>query len=135
MWQIRAITQPSAIIAMEPKPNSSAPINAPIRTSQPLFRPPSTRKMTRSRKLFSINTRCTSVKPNSQGLPACLIEERGDAPVPPSCPEIWIISALALATPAAIVPIPISATNFTETWAVGLIWCKSKINWARSSME
>jgi hypothetical protein len=29
------------------------------------------------------------------------MEEMGEAPVPPSWPEIWIMSALALATPAA----------------------------------
>ena len=84
MWQTRAMIQPSAIMAMEPKPNSSPPINAPITTSQPLLSPPSTRKITRSRKLFSIKTRCTSLKPSSQGEPACLIELSGDAPVPPS---------------------------------------------------
>ena len=49
----------------------------------------------------------------------------GLAPVPPECPEIKIISALALATPAAIVPIPEDATNFTPTLAVGLICFKS----------
>ena len=32
-------------------------------------------------------------------MPACLIEARGDAPVPPSWPLIWMASAPALATP------------------------------------
>jgi hypothetical protein len=37
VWQTRAIMQPSAIMAMEPKPNSSAPIRAPMTTSQPVL--------------------------------------------------------------------------------------------------
>ena len=45
--------------------------------------------------------------------------------MPPECPEIKIISALALATPAAIVPIPVDATNLTPTLAPGLICFKS----------
>ena len=49
----------------------------------------------------------------------------GLAPVPPECPEIKIISAFALATPAAIVPIPVDATNLTPTLAPGLICFKS----------
>ena len=49
-----------------------------------------------------------------------LIETRGEAPVPPSDPEIVMTSASALATPTAIVPTPGSLTSFTETSAVGL---------------
>jgi hypothetical protein len=48
--------------------------------------------------------------------------------VPPLCPEIKITSALAFATPAAIVPIPDDATSLTQTLALGLICFKSKIN-------
>ena len=33
------------------------------------------------------STCCASASPSSQGSPACLIEESGDAPVPPSCPR------------------------------------------------
>ena len=49
------------------------------------------------------------------GVPACLIELSGEAPVPPSWPEIRTTSDLALATPAATVPTPTSATSFTLT--------------------
>mmetsp|Transcript_30564 Transcript_30564/g.40375 ORF Transcript_30564/g.40375 Transcript_30564/m.40375 type:complete len:227 (-) Transcript_30564:3696-4376(-) len=84
VWQTRAIMHPSATMAMVPKPYSSAPNRAAIITSHPDFKPPSTRRSTRSRKPFCIKVRCTSVKPSSQGLPACLMELRGDAPVPPS---------------------------------------------------
>ena len=49
----------------------------------------------------------------------------GDAPVPPLCPEIKIISAFAFATHAAIVPIPEDATSFTPTRALGFICFKS----------
>jgi hypothetical protein len=63
-----------------------------------------------------------------------LIDESGDAPVPPESPEIRMMSARALATPAAIVPTPTSETSFTETIACGFTFFRSKINCARSSM-
>ena len=47
------------------------------------------------------------------------------APVPPTWPEIRITSALALATPAAMVPMPASETSFTQTRASGLICFRS----------
>ena len=40
-----------------------------------------------------------SAMPSSQGSPACLIDESGEAPVPPSWPLIRMTSAWALATP------------------------------------
>ena len=86
VWQTRAIMQPSAIIATEPKPYSSAPNKAAISTSHPVFKPPSVLSNTRSRSPFVRRALWTSVKPSSQGNPACLIELRGEAPVPPSCP-------------------------------------------------
>jgi hypothetical protein len=43
----------------------------------------------------------------------------GEAPVPPSKPEIVTWSARALATPAATVPTPTSETSFTEMSAAG----------------
>jgi hypothetical protein len=48
------------------------------------------------------------------------IEDSGDAPVPPSWPEISTRSAFAFDTPAATVPTPISATSLTDTCAFGL---------------
>ena len=62
---------------------------------------------------------CVSTRPISKGPPACLMEEMGDAPVPPSWPLIWMMSAFALATPDATVPMPACATNFTLTLADG----------------
>ena len=41
--------------------------------------------------------------------------DSGEAPVPPSWPAMRTWSALALATPAATVPTPTSATSLTET--------------------
>jgi hypothetical protein len=73
--------------------------------------------------------------PSSHGSPAYLIEESGEAPVPPSCPEMVMWSAFALATPAAMVPTPSAATSFTLTIACGLAFFRSWISWARSSME
>ena len=58
-------------------------------------------------------------------MPAYFKDVFGDAPVPPLCPAIKIVSALALATPAAIVPTPEEATSLTATRAVGLICFKS----------
>ena len=68
-------------------------------------------------------------------MPAYLMEDSGEAPVPPESPLISTLSAWALATPAATVPTPTSATSFTETPASGLEFFRSKINCARSSIE
>jgi hypothetical protein len=54
-----------------------------------------------------------------------LIDEIGDAPVPPSYPDTNITSDFAFATPAATVPTPASATNFTFILAFGLAFFKS----------
>ena len=62
---------------------------------------------------------CVSARPISHGMPAKRIDDSGEAPVPPSWPEISTWSAFAFATPAATVPTPTSATSFTETRAVG----------------
>ena len=50
---------------------------------------------------------------------------RGDAPVPPSKPEIVTWSARALETPAATVPTPIAAPNFTLMRASGFAFLRS----------
>ena len=64
-----------------------------------------------------------------------MIDVNGEAPVPPSWPEIRMWSALALETPAATVPTPTSATSLTDTSAEGLDRLRSKINCERSSIE
>ena len=89
-----------------PMPYSSAPSMAAITTSRPVLMPPSVRSTTRWRSRFRVSTWLTSERPISQGVPAYLIEVCGLAPVPPKWPETRITSALALATPAAIVPMP-----------------------------
>ena len=63
--------------------------------------------------------------PISHGIPAWKIEDTGEAPVPPSWPEINTWSAPAFATPAATVPTPTSATSFTEIRAEGLLQRRS----------
>ena len=98
---------------------------AAITTSLPVLSPPSVFRVTLCLKLFRVKIWFASVKPISQGIPAYLILVCGLAPVPPECPEIKIISAFAFATPAAIVPIPVEATNLTLTLAFGLICFKS----------
>mmetsp|Transcript_6889 Transcript_6889/g.18758 ORF Transcript_6889/g.18758 Transcript_6889/m.18758 type:complete len:291 (+) Transcript_6889:798-1670(+) len=125
VWQMRAMTHPVAIMATVPKPYSSAPMSAHWMTSRPERQPPSARSTTRWRRSFSTSVLCASTRPISMGPPACLMEERGEAPVPPSPPEIWMMSALALATPDATVPMPAWPTSFTETLALGFTMCKS----------
>ncbi|KAA6423344.1 MAG: hypothetical protein FRX49_06796 [Trebouxia sp. A1-2] len=126
--------QPVAIIATVPKPNSSPPSAAEMRTSLPLRMPPSTRNVTRSRSSFITSllghavppadvtaaietadqhyrgrgenrkvpsahkpkvtqssasqgsqrgwqTWWASASPISMGPPACLMEDRGEAPI------------------------------------------------------
>ena len=81
------------------------------------------------------STCCVSARPSSQGRPACLSDDSGEAPVPPSWPAITMCSAFALATPAAMVPTPASATSLTEISAAGLTDFRSWISCARSSIE
>ena len=119
---------PIAISDEVPIPNSSAPIIAAITTSLPVFKPPSVLKVTLCLRLFNVKIWCASVKPISQGIPAYLTLVCGLAPVPPECPDIRITSALAFATPAAIVPIPVEATSFTPILAPGFICFKSYIS-------
>ena len=112
-WQTRIMTQPITTSGAVAKPNSSAPSSAPMTTSRPVFIWPSTCTTMRSRSLLSTSTCCVSASPSSHGSPACLRLVSGDAPVPPSWPEISTTSECAFATPAATVPTPPSATSFT----------------------
>ena len=66
----------------------------------------------RSRSPLASSVCWVSARPELPGAPACLSEVSGAAPVPPSWPEISTTSACALATPAATVPTPTSATSF-----------------------
>ena len=75
--------------------------------------------MIRLRRSLSSSVCCVSASPISQGTPADCTEDCGEAPVPPSWPEIVRWSALALATPEATVPTPTSDTSLTDTDAVG----------------
>ena len=86
-WHWRAMAQPIATRAAVPKPYASAPSKAAITTSRPVLSPPSTRTSMRCRSPFSINSACVSASPSSHGEPACLIEDSGEAPVPPLWPE------------------------------------------------
>ncbi len=135
LWQARISTQPTLTSGAVAKPNSSAPSSAAMMTSLPVFSWPSTWTTTRSRRPFLSSVCWVSARPSSHGAPACLMLVSGDAPVPPSCPEISTTSECALATPAAIVPTPTSATSLTLTLAAGLAFLRSPISWARSSIE
>jgi hypothetical protein len=118
-WQARIITQPVAISAEVAKPTSSAPSRAATTTSRPVLIWPSVCTQMRERRSLRTSVCCVSASPISHGMPANRIDESGEAPVPPSWPEISTWSAFALATPAATVPTPTSATSFTETRAFG----------------
>ena len=124
-WHWRTMMQPMAISEAVPMPYSSAPSMAAITTSRPVLMPPSVRSSTFSRRRLSVSTWWVSEMPISHGIPAYLIEVWGEAPVPPLWPDTRITSALALATPAAIVPMPERATSFTVTRASGLICFRS----------
>ncbi len=100
------MSQPMATSAAVPNANSSAPSSAATSRSRPVWRPPSVRSATRSRRSLRSRTWWTSARPSSHGAPTCLIEDSGEAPVPPACPERWMYEAPALATPAAMVPTP-----------------------------
>ena len=127
--------QPAAISGAVEKPNSSAPSSAPITTSRPVRMPPSTCTAMRLRRRLATSVWWVSASPISHGEPACLSEVRGDAPVPPSKPEIVTWSERAFDTPAATVPTPTSETSFTDTSPVGLTFFRSKMSCARSSIE
>ena len=87
-WHLRIMMQPSTTSGAVAKPNSSAPSSAPITTSRPVFIWPSTCTAMRPRSRFSTSVCCVSARPSSHGVPACLIDDTGDAPVPPSWPAI-----------------------------------------------
>ena len=127
--------QPSTTNAAVATPHSSAPNKVAMATSLPVFSCPSACSTTRLLNLFFTRVCCASAKPNSHGNPACLIELIGEAPVPPSWPEIKTTSALAFATPAAIVPTPAFETSLTLILAFLFAFFKSNINCARSSIE
>ena len=127
--------QPVAISGAVEKPISSAPSIAAITTSRPVFSWPSVCTVMRERRSLSSSVCWVSARPISHGTPAAWIEESGEAPVPPSCPEIRTRSALAFETPAATVPTPTSDTSFTEIDARGFAFLRSWISWARSSIE
>ena len=98
--------QPETTSGAVAKPNSSAPSSAAMTTSRPVLSWPSHCTTIRSRRPLSSSVCWVSARPSSQGPPACLSEVSGEAPVPPSWPEIRTTSACALETPAATVPTP-----------------------------
>ena len=123
--QTRIITHPIAISGPVEKPNSSAPRQIAIARSLPVNNFPSVSILTLFLKPLRTRVWWVSATPISQGIPALYIEVRGDAPVPPSYPEINIVLAPAFTTPAAIVPTPDSATSLTEIRAFLLAFFKS----------
>ncbi len=134
MLHLRIITQPKTIRVAVPNANSSAPSRAMMMTSRPVFSCPSTCSRTLPLSPLRTSVCCVSLSPISGDMPAKRIDDAGEAPVPPSAPLMTMRSAFALATPAAIVPTPLSATSFTETAASGFTFFRSKMSCARSSM-
>ena len=134
-WQTRIMMQPDTTSGAVAKPYSSAPSSAPMTTSRPVLSWPSTCTTIRSRSPLSSSVCCVSARPSSHGEPACLRLVSGEAPVPPSWPEMSTTSACALDTPAATVPTPTSATSLTWIRARSLAFFRSWMSWARSSIE
>ena len=119
-WQARIMMQPVAISGAVEKPISSAPSSAATTTSRPVLSWPSVCTQMRERRSLSTSVCCVSASPISHGMPAAWIEDSGEAPVPPSWPEISTWSEFAFATPAATVPTPTSDTSLTLIRARGL---------------
>ncbi len=134
-WHLRIMMQPLTTSGAVAKPNSSAPSMAPTTTSRPVLICPSTCTAMRPRRRLSTSVCCVSASPSSHGVPACLIDDQGLAPVPPSWPAMVTWSALALDTPAATVPTPTSETSFTLMEARWLAFLRSWMSCARSSIE
>ncbi len=124
-WHLRIIIQPPTTNAAVATPHSSAPSIVAMAMSRPVRICPSVCSTTRLRKLFFTSVWWASDKPSSHGRPAWRTELIGDAPVPPSAPEIKIASAFAFATPAATVPTPACETSFTLIRAWRLAFFKS----------
>mmetsp|Transcript_68874 Transcript_68874/g.164317 ORF Transcript_68874/g.164317 Transcript_68874/m.164317 type:complete len:239 (-) Transcript_68874:3378-4094(-) len=119
-WHLRIMMHPSEMSGAVEKPHSSAPRSIAMMTSRPVLIWPSVSTTTRSRRSLITSVWCASASPSSQGSPVFLMPPHCAAPVPPSCPEMRMWSALALATPAAITPTPTSDTSLTEMRAAGL---------------
>ena len=88
-------------------------------TSRPVFSWPSVCTTMRPRRSLPTSTCCVSATPSSQGRPAFLIDDSGEAPVPPLSPEMSTTSPWPFETPAAIVPTPNSETSLTWMRASG----------------
>ena len=116
-------------------PHSSAPNKVAMAISFPVFICPSVCTTILLLSPCSTKTCWVSATPNSHGNPACLIEDNGEAPVPPEKPEIKTTSAFPFETPAAIIPTPTSDTSFTCIRALEFTFLRSCMSWAKSSIE
>ena len=119
-WHLRIMMQPSEISGAVENPNSSAPSRQAIATSRPVFNWPSVCRRTRLRRSLRTRVWCVSAMPELPGNPGVLDLVSGEAPVPPLSPEMRMLSACPLATPAAIVPTPTSDTSLTLIRADGI---------------
>ena len=70
VWHTRAMMHPVAIMATVPKPNSSPPRAAAIRTSRPERMPPSARRTTPSRNSLATRVCSKRVHAVSEGVAA-----------------------------------------------------------------
>ena len=135
-WQTRIMMQPETTRGAEAKPNSSAPEQRADDHVAPGLELP-----------VDLDDDPVPQPVGQQGLlglgqadlpgDAGVLERGQRAPrrCPPSWPEMSTTSEWALATPAATVPTPTSATSFTWTRAGGLADLRSWMSWAMSSME
>ena len=125
-WHWRTMMQPIAISAAVPMPYSSAPIIAAITISRP---GPQAAIGAQRHPFAQVVHRQNLMRLGQAHFPwQTGIFDAGRRARPPCrrCgPEIRITSALAFATPAAIVPTPLDDTSFTVTLARGLICFRS----------
>ena len=95
-----------------PKPNRAPSIAATITSRPELESPVRTRSRTRRRNPDYHQRRLRIAQPDFPGKPGALIDAERRCPGPPSNPAMAITSAPALATPAAMIPTPVTGDEF-----------------------
>jgi hypothetical protein len=118
-WHLRSITQPSTMSAPVATPNSSAPSSARdddvARGAQPAvdLQPDPIAQAVLHQHLLRLG------QPELPGRPACLMDESGEAPVPPSSPEMVTPPRPPWRRPRRPCRRPTSLTSFTLMRAAG----------------
>ena len=134
-WQTRIMTQPAATSGAVEKPNSSAPSSAPIDDVAAGAQAAVDLQAHAAAQLVADQHLLRLGQAELPGQAGVLDRRQRRGAGAAVVPAITMWSAPALATPAAIVPTPASATSLTEISAAGLTQRRSWISCARSSIE